>query len=157
MGKPKQDEAKAEALRTSGAFNPRPESVNDELFRGQSFFDPFDLVQVKYEMLRRASRQEMSVSECAAAFGFSRPTFYRIQAEFEAQGLPGLLPRQRGPQGRHKLTPEVIEFLQKLLAVEPSLRPAELAERVEKQFGFSVHSRSVERALAASKKNRPRS
>ena len=38
----------------------------------------------------------MSVSECAAAFGFSRPTFYRVQAEFEAQGLPGLLPRQRG-------------------------------------------------------------
>jgi transposase len=148
-------EPKAEVLRKSGALNPRPEVVADELFQSQDFFDPRDLVQVKYEMLRRASQKGMSVSESAAAFGFSRPSFYRIQADFEAQGLTGLLPRRRGPQGRHKLTPEVIEFVLQALAEDPALRAAGLAERVQERFGLSVHPRSVDRALVSSKKKPP--
>lgn len=144
--------SKPESLRASGALNPRPESVTDDQFRGQGFFDPLDLVQVKYEMLRRASRGEMSVSQSAAAFGFSRASFYRIQSDFETQGLPGLLARPRGPQGRHKLTPEVVDFLHKTLSEEPRLRSKDLAQRVLEHFDISVHPRSVERALAASKK-----
>ena len=44
---------KRQTLRRHGTLNPEPESVTDPLFHGNDFFDPNDLVQVKYEMLRR--------------------------------------------------------------------------------------------------------
>lgn len=41
-----------QALEAEGAAHPRPEAVTDALFRDSAFFDPNDLVQIKYEMLR---------------------------------------------------------------------------------------------------------
>ena len=48
--------------------------VLDELFRSNAFFDPLDLVQVKYEMLRRVRQDGLSVTHTDARFGVSRPT-----------------------------------------------------------------------------------
>ena len=53
--RPPQD-PKLQSLRQQGALNPRPQQVTDELFTGSDFFDARDLVQVKYEMLRRVSQ-----------------------------------------------------------------------------------------------------
>ena len=64
------------ALRQQGCLNPHPEQVSDELFRTREFFDPRDLVQVQYEMLRRVETERLPVNQSAAAFGFSRPSFY---------------------------------------------------------------------------------
>lgn len=89
---------KAEALRASGTLNPRPERVTDPLFRGHSFFDARDLVQVKYEMLRRAERDHVGVQTAAAAFGFSRVAWYQVKARYDTCGLVGLLPQRRGPK-----------------------------------------------------------
>jgi Helix-turn-helix domain len=88
---------KAEALRATGTLNPRPERVLDPLFRGHAFFDAHDRVQVKYEMLRRVEREHAGVQAAASAFGFSRVGWYQVKARYAAQGLPGLLPRRRGP------------------------------------------------------------
>src|SRR5678816_538818 len=41
-----------QALSAQGATHPHPQAVTDPLFRDSAFFDPNDLVQVKYEMLR---------------------------------------------------------------------------------------------------------
>ena len=46
-------DSKGESLRQQGVLNPHPEKVAEPLFHGSEFFDPRDLVQVKYEMLRR--------------------------------------------------------------------------------------------------------
>jgi hypothetical protein len=62
------------------------------------FFDPLDLVQVKYEMLRRVRADHKSIRRAAQDFGFSRPSVYRARAAFERAGLPGLLPAERGPR-----------------------------------------------------------
>lgn len=51
MGRRRED-PKVRALRSS-RVNPRPEAVSDPLFAGSEFFDARDLVQVKYEMVRR--------------------------------------------------------------------------------------------------------
>jgi transposase len=139
---------KAEALRESRTLNPRPESVTDEAFTGSDFFDPRDLVQVKYEMLRRVSEDGVSVSSAAAAFGLSRQSYYQAAAALDDSGLPGLLPGKPGPRRAHKLTGEVVEHLQALVASDPGLRSAELAEAVAQRFGIRVHPRSIERALA---------
>jgi transposase len=134
---------KLEALREQGTVNPRPEDVHDPVFLQSEFFDPRDLIQVRYEMLRRVQVEGQPVGVTARSFGVSRPTFYNTRAQFEQQGLTGLLPAKRGPHGPHKVTGAVLEFIQCLLAEEPGLDPAALAERVEREKGLHVHPRTI--------------
>ena len=152
--KTKGTDPKAEALRRQSSLNAHPENVTDPLFEGSEFFDARDLVQIKYEMLRRVRVDQRPITESASTFGFSRPSFYQAQAAFELEGLGGLLPKKPGPRRAHKLSTEVVEFLEQLRQGDPSLRPTELAERVLVQFGRKVHPRSIERALAGPKKKR---
>jgi transposase len=152
---PRGADPKSETLRRQGALNPHPENVTDPLFEGSDFFDARDLVQVKYEMLRRVRVEQRPISESASAFGFSRPSFYQAQASFELAGLGGLLPKKPGPRRSHKLSAEVVEFLEQLQREEPALRSPQLADRVLERFGRKVHPRSIERALARPKKKHP--
>ena len=145
-------EEKQRRLRQLATLNPRPEAVIHPLFRDSEFFDPHDLVQVKYEMLRLVSVENRPVSESAKVFGFSRPSFYQAQAGFAQGGLAGLIPQKPGPRSGHKLTPTVMEFLTQARVVEPSLRPERLATLVKKNFGVRVHPRSIERQFLRQKK-----
>ena len=144
--------SKRDALLIQGTLNARADHVRHPLFDQSEFFDPRDLVQVKYEMLRQVHVDKAPVSESAKAFGFSRPTFYQTQLAFEQEGLSGLVPRKRGPRGAHKLTAPVMEFVTQVRAAEPSLRPDELAQRVKQQFDLVVHARTIERRLGREKK-----
>src|SRR5215471_12124830 len=81
-------------------------------FYDSEFFDPRDLIQVRYEMLRRVRTQGRSVTEATKLFGVSRPTFYKLRKDFDRSGLVGLLPVKRGPHGPRKITPEVMRFLE---------------------------------------------
>ena len=146
------EDAKVRVLREHGTLNPEPDEVGDERFRSGDFFDPRDLVQVKYEMLRHVHREGATVSEAARAFGFSRPTFYHAQQALAEKGVGGLLPKRPGPRKAHKLTDEVMEFVGHLRVEEPVLSAEELAGRLEDRFGLSVHPRSIERALVRRKK-----
>ena len=152
MPKKPPPDPKALALRQQGCLNPHPDQVKDELFRTQVFFDPRDLVQVKYEMLRRVETEGLPVNRSAAAFGFSRPSFYQAQASFQQGGLPALLPQKRGPKQAHKLTADVLAFIRQTRQEDPSLRAAALASRLLDRYGITVHPRSIERALARSQK-----
>jgi transposase len=145
MAKPRPGNPKEKSLRDSGALNSHP--VTDPLFSDSDFFDPRDLVQVKYEMLRKVRKESEPVSHAAVSFGFSRPSWYKILADFEREGITGLLPRKRGPRGGHKLTEEVLEFIQETCTVEQPVSTPALLDEVEKRFGIRVHRRSLERAL----------
>ena len=142
----RRDDAKTRALAASRTLNPRPEKVADPAFAPGSFFDPADLVQVKYEMVRRP-----------------RPTARRPPGPRRPSGSPAsrCIPPERhcraragrpdpgkpGPKSGHKLTGEVVSHLEELLAADPRLRPADLAAAAGQRFGITVHPRSVERAL----------
>jgi transposase len=152
MTRPKRNDTKHKALRDSGTVNPHPEKVTDELFMEEDFFDPCDLVQVKYEMLRRIRIDGQLIQGAARAFGLSRPTFYKAQADYERGGLGGLLPARRGPRRAHKLSEPVMAFVVSEIAAEKSLRAPELAARIKERFGVEVHPRSIERALARRQK-----
>ena len=154
MSSTRKPDPKLAALTETGTANPHPEAVRDPAFVDNDFFDPRDLVQVKYEMLRRVRIERQSIAETAALFGLSRPTFYKAQADFEHAGLMGLLPVKRGPRGAHKITDEVMCFIEQARAEEEGLDGQELAERIARRFGRSVHRRTVERALARTKKKR---
>ncbi len=140
-------DAKFEALQQQGTLNPRPKEVRDELFLQDEFFDPRDLVQVKYEMLRRVQTEGQSVTDASANFGFSRPSFYQALSAFEQDGLAGLVPHKRGPKQAHKLTQEVLTFIGEVRQKEPSVRLPDLVKLIQGRFGIQVHPRSIERSL----------
>jgi transposase len=154
MAKPPRPDPKEQSLREQGVLHRHADAVTDELFMQFDFFDPRDLLQVKYEMLRRVETDGYSVSAAAAAFGLSRPSFYEARAAWQRDGLAGLFPKKRGPHGGHKLTEEVVAFLRRLWAEEAAPTPAQLAARVTAHFGVQVHPRSIERVLQRAEKKR---
>ncbi|MBV9198041.1 MAG: helix-turn-helix domain containing protein [Solirubrobacterales bacterium] len=142
------EDPKVQALRAERSLNPRPEAVADEGFASSQFLDARDLVQVKYEMVRRARVEGEPVSRAAEAFGFSRPSFYAAQEALDRGGLGALVPARPGPKGAHKLTGEVVAFCRERRRADPRLSTAGLVESIAERFGVRVHRRSVERALA---------
>jgi transposase len=153
MARRPRPDPKLDALRESGTLNPRPAGVADKTFRASDFFDARDLVQVKYEMLRRVRVERTPVTRAAEVFGVSRPTFYQAQAAFAQAGLGGLVPRKRGRRSAHKLTPEVMAYVTEARVGERPSTTA-LVQQIEERFGVTVHPRSLERALARAEKKR---
>jgi transposase len=147
-GRQGRQDPREQALAEARCLNPHPGRVTDPAFLASEFFDARDAVQVKYEMVRKASADGAAVTEAAAAFGYSRPAYYEAAAALERSGLEGLVPARPGPRGGHKLTEEVLAWAEEQLAASPGLRPAQLPGRIEEAFGVRVHPRSVERALA---------
>jgi transposase len=138
---------KEAALAAARCLNPHPEQVTDPEFLGSEFFDARDAVQVKYEMVRKVKTGSASVTQAAAAFGYSRPSYYQAAAALEASGLEALVPARPGPRGASKLTDEICGWAEQQLAAG-QLRPAQLAGPIEQAFGVRAHPRSIERALA---------
>jgi len=68
------EDPKVRALREARSLHPRPEAVRDERFSSSEFLDARDLVQVKYEMVRRARVEGESVSRIAETFEQRRIT-----------------------------------------------------------------------------------
>ncbi len=143
---------KHERLKRLGMLNPHPDRVQAPWFQSGDFFDTNDLIQVKYEMLRHVSVDGASKADAAALFGMSRPTFYQAEAAFAREGLAGLVPKQRGPKGAHKLNAEVMAFVEQHVEGDGLIHARTLAERLEAELGISVHPRSIERAIARKKK-----
>jgi transposase len=149
------DDSKHAELSRHGALHPHAEQVTDPLFDREPFFDRRDAVQVKYEMLRSVQAEGRPVSQAAAQFGFSRPTFYEARAAFGRAGLPGLLPAKKGPRRAHKLSEKVLSFVEQQRDARPALTMDALAERLRARFGVSVHPRSIQRAFDRRSKKNP--
>jgi transposase len=144
-------QAKVRALIEEGTLNLAPEKVRDPKFRDGEFFDPHDIVQVKYEMLRRVSVENASVTSATEEYGVSRPTYYQTRASFEEAGIAGLAPRKRGPQGPHKVRGAVLAFIQEKRMDGEPIRARQLAEQIRKKFDLDIHPRTIERAVAVKK------
>ena len=148
------DPQKLQALRSSGTLNPHPDKVCHPRFADSEFFDPNDLLQLKYETLRAIQTDGQPLAQAAVDFGLSRPTIYQARQSFQAAGLEGLLPRKRGPKGPHKLTPEVWQYLEQSLSSHPEIKAAELVHQVRQRFEVQVHTRTIEKALQKAKRGR---
>ena len=147
------DDPKLKSLREQRALHRHPENIQDETFRSADFFDPRDLVQVRYEMLRRHRIDGKAVSDVAHSFGVSRQAFYVTDASFRNRGLPGLLPRRRGPRRAHKCTDEILDFVDQWRQTADGKET--IVEAVRLRFGVAINPRSIERALKRRKKKPP--
>lgn len=147
---------KRQALQTTGTFNPRADQVRHPLFQHSDFFDPQDLLQLKYETLRALQQEDCSLVQASREFGLSRPTIYQAQYQFQAGGIEGLLPRKRGPRQPHKLTAAVRRYLEAQVEAAPQAQGPELVRRVRQRFGVTLHRRTIEKALQSKAKRGPR-
>jgi transposase len=139
---PVSDTTRLRALTEAGLLHSNPDAVLAPLFTGGSgFFLASDKVQVKYEMLRAHLVDGLSVSEAAAAHGYSRAAFYLVTAAFEQSGIVGLLDERRGRRGPVKLRPEIVDFIR----AEAHGSGAQIAEQVADRFGVVLHRRTIER------------
>ena len=144
--------SKRRTLMQSGTLNKNADKVADPRFRNMAFFDPNDLLQVKYEMLRSTQKEGTGILKASQTFGFSRITFYKTSKTFKKNGLAGLLPQKKGPRRAHKLSREVMEFVSQLLERKPDIKSSGIKEEIKDRFNLSVHERSIERAILRSKK-----
>jgi len=157
MARPKNPvDGKTESLKKYGALNPHPQKVAEKTFSDSAleFFDPRDLVQVKYEMLRVVEKEGRSVKHASEAFGFSRPAFYQVQAQFKQGGVASLVKKRPGPKSAHKLTDDILTFIEEKIKEGEPLRARKLAPLIREKFGKDVHPRTIERAVTRRKKKR---
>src|SRR5260370_16279651 len=132
------DRSKEASLAASRTLNPHAEAVTDPAFTSGAFFDPADLVQVKYEMVRAVEAGGLGAGAAASSFGLARQSYYNARKALAGHGLAGLLPARPGPKGGHKLTPEVGGFLrQRPAAAHPPPASAPPAAAVAGQFALA--------------------
>jgi transposase len=147
-------DVKAKFLADHKTLHPQPERVRDSLFAQRGFFDPRDLVQVRYEMLRRHLVERRPVTELLRDFGVSRQMFYVLLRMFQQEGLAGLLPRKRGPKDAHKCSQAIVAFAAACREESPRRPTKELIEEIGRKFGVQLHPRTLERHLARLEKKR---
>lgn len=140
---------KHEEMRKNGSYNYRAKAVSAEIFKKSSFFDPHDIMQVKYEMLRIVEKDCCDVSLASKMFGFSRVGFYQIKKEFDKHGIAGLIPKKRGPKGSRKINESDVEYAKNLLDTHTK---AEILILLKEERGVDISKRTLERKLS-SKKN----
>ena len=148
----KPNDPKSEELQKQGYLNRRAEQVTSARFQQSDFFDPRDLLQVKYEMLRQALVERQPIVQVARQFGFSRPSFYQALTNFKQNGLLGLIRNKPGPRKAHKLSEPVVKFIEEQKAQEEAVTLDKLVQRIKDKFGLVVHKRSIQRAVTRKKK-----
>lgn len=144
---------KSKELRSYRCLNPYPEKVTCDLFKQTGFFDPRDLLQVKYEMVRQIEVEKKPIRHAARQFGFSRPSAYKALDSFQKTGVTGLLRTKPGPRRAHKLNDTVIKFIEAQRCKSPSPTLSELVVRIKNELGVTVHHRSIQRVMNREKKS----
>ena len=96
--RPSKRDPKEEALARDGVLNPRSEAVLDPLFVDNPFFDPRDLVQVRYEMVRHHQADGQSIRDAADGFGVSRPIFTKPRALWPTKASVDCFRSSAGPR-----------------------------------------------------------
>ena len=137
--------ADPDLLRRARCLHRTPERVQDERFRQQpDFFDPKDIVQVKYELLRRCKVEGRNVASICLDFGFSRTTYYKVQQAFLGGGLPALMGQPRGRLKPIKVTDVVRGDLIAEKAKNPKLSAREMVLALEERYHVQLSERMIQ-------------
>lgn len=140
-------DSKKKFLEQEGLINPKPQRVSDPLFEKLEFFDPLDLPQVRYEMIRAARVENITVSEACKLFGFSREYFYRLERAFMARGYAALLGSTMGRRPLIALNQEVVNFMIHRKIEEPKISGEKLRHEIRHIYNVDCSRRTVERIV----------
>ena len=135
-----------------------PEKVHDERFQEEGgFFDPKDIVQVKYELVRSCEVEGSDVASACMRFGFSRTTYYKVYEAFIQGGIPSLMGRPRGRPQPIKLNEIVLGYLIAEKAKNPKLSASEMVTNVMNRYNVQISVRMIQHVwqhYGVSKKNK---
>ncbi|MFT7880919.1 MAG: hypothetical protein ABXS91_11065 [Sulfurimonas sp.] len=140
-------ESKRLFLEKEGLLNPKPERISYRAFETFDFFDPFDLPQVRYEMIRTARVEEMSVADACKSFGFSREYFYKLERAFMARGYVAMLGSTMGRRPIIALNQEIINFIVHQKVEDSQLSGEKLRQQIQSLFNVDCSRRTVERIV----------
>ncbi len=138
---------KKDFLKKEGILNPNPERVLCPKFENVDFFDPLDLPQVRYEMLRSARIGNASVAEACRQFGFSREYFYRLERSFNERGYVSLLGSRKGRRPVVALNQEIVNYIAHRKMEEPGLSGERLRGEIYRHYKVECSRRTVERIV----------
>jgi len=141
------NQEKIDFLKGEGLLNPRPERIAVPCFQTNPFFDPQDLPQVRYEMLRAVRAESASVVEICRQFGFSREYFYRLERAFMGHGYAALLGGSRGRPPIIAGKPDIVHFIVQRKIENPRLSGEDLREEILRVYEVDCSRRTVERIL----------
>jgi transposase len=102
-------------------------------------------------MLRAVTNNEMSVTEAARQFGFSRAAYYKIEKSFSTDGVSGLCLKKTGPKAPVKATEEILRFASELKGKDPHITNDRIVDEIRKRKGVSLHKRSLQREQSKKK------
>lgn len=136
---------KKEILLTNGTFNKNHAKVTKANFRNGGFYDPMDIVQVRYEMIRDADVSTGTIEQVSNEYGYSRASYYHIRDNFENGGMAALIPDKTGPREPRKFTDEIQEYVNDYIGRNPSASSSQIADEIESSKGVTVSKRTVER------------
>ena len=134
-------------LKKEGILNPKPERILCKRFQEIDFFDPLDLPQVRYEMLRSARVEQTPVAEVCRMFGFSREYFYRLERGFMKQGYSHLLGSRKGRRPVIALNQEIVNFIVHRKIEEPNISGESLRIEIFRLYKVDCSRRTVERIV----------
>lgn len=143
-------DTKKDFLQKEGLINPKPERVNYELFESNVFFDPLDLPQVRYEMIRTARVDSISVAKACRFFGFSREYFYKLERSFMDRGFVALLGSPKGRRPLIGLNNEILNFIIHRKIDNPKLSGEDLRQEILYLYKIDCSRRTVERIIEKS-------
>ncbi|MDB4303745.1 hypothetical protein N9934_03030 [Desulfosarcina sp.] len=138
---------KYEFLEKEDLLNQKPERVSPSLFADNDFFDPLDLTQVRYEMLRSARIGKTPVVKACKLFGFSREYFYRLERNFMVHGLVSLLGSPKGRRPLIAINQEIVNFIVHRRIDNPKLSGDDLRKEILKLYKIDCSRRTVERVI----------
>ena len=138
---------KIEFLKKEGILNPKPDRILCKKFQNIDFFDPLDLPQVRYEMLRSARVEKTPVAETCRKFGFSREYFYRLERGFMDQGYASLLGSRKGRQPVIALNQEIVNFIVHRKIEEPNISGESLRIEIQRLYKVDCSRRTIERIV----------
>lgn len=137
--------ADAGFLQRAHCIHRAPEKVHDKRFQEESnFFDPKDIVQVKYELLRSCIVEGNDVASACMRFGFSRTTYYKVYETFIQGGIPSLMGRPRGRPRPIKLNEIVLGYLIAEKAMNPKLSASKMFTDVMNRYNVQISVRMIQ-------------
>lgn len=138
---------KHEFLEKEGLLNKQPKRISPLMFTDNDFFDPFDLPQVRYEMLRSSRIEKKTVAQACKIFGFSREYFYKLERNFMARGLVALLGSPKGRRPLIAINQEIVNFIVHRRIDDSKLSGDDLRKEILKLYKIDCSRRTVERVI----------
>ncbi len=141
------DTNKIEFFKSVGILNTKPERIIHSMFQNNEFFDPLDLIQVRYEMLRGPRSEKITVSEACKQFGYSREYFYSLDRDFNSRGFAGIMTSIMGRPPIIAQNPEIINYILQRKFADSSLTGEDLRLELKSKFQLECSRRTVERLI----------